>query len=105
MMLLVDVGVDAWMMQGTVHIVRADFTFQEAKNGVERNIFQGRQLWIHEGSLLKLGPIGEQEVEFQRQGMIEQGKEHAIAYLYSCGLPFWILYFMPAREIRKENVC
>jgi hypothetical protein len=40
----VDVGVDAWMVQGMVHIVRADFTCQEAKNEVERNIFQGRQL-------------------------------------------------------------
>jgi hypothetical protein len=60
----VDVGVDAWMVQGTVHIVRADFTCQEAKNKGERNIFQGRQLWTHdEGSLLKLGPIDEQEVE------------------------------------------
>lgn len=72
MMLLVDVGVDAWMVQG--------------------------------GSLLKLGPIGEQEVECQRPGMIKQGEEHAMAYLYPCGLPFWTLYFMPAREIRKENV-
>lgn len=40
----VDVDVDAWMVQGTVHVVRADFTCQEAKNEVECNIFQGRQL-------------------------------------------------------------
>ena len=101
----VDVDVDAWMVQGTVHIVGVDFTCQEAKNEVERNIFQGRQLWIHdEGSLLKLGPVDEQEVECQRPGMIEQCEEHAMAYFYPCGLPFWILYFMPAREIRKENV-
>jgi len=36
-------------------------------------------------------------------GMIKQGEEHAMAYLYPCGLPFWTLYFMPAREIRKRE--
>jgi hypothetical protein len=38
----VDVDVDAWMVQGTVHIVRADFTCQEAKNEVEPQYFSGK---------------------------------------------------------------